>query len=47
MKGFSICLSSCFAATASAQQLPYTASIYNKFLINPSIAGADGFTRSI
>ena len=31
---------------SSAQQLPlYSQYLYNKFLINPAVAGSDGFTR--
>jgi len=35
----------CLHQLSSAQQLPlYSQYLYNKFLINPAIAGADGFT---
>jgi len=35
----------CLALGANAQQLPtYTQYIYNKFLINPAVAGSDGYT---
>jgi len=31
--------------TSHAQQLPlYSQYLYNKFLINPAVAGSDGFT---
>jgi type IX secretion system PorP/SprF family membrane protein len=34
-----------FGTTAAAQQLPlYSQYLYNKFLINPAVAGSDGYT---
>jgi hypothetical protein len=34
-----------FTAFAEGQQLPlYSQYLYNKFLINPAVAGSDGFT---
>ncbi len=33
------------AASAAGQQLPiYSQYLYNKFLINPAVAGSEGFT---
>lgn len=44
-KGILILITFVVAWTADAQQLPvYSQYIYNKFLINPAVAGSDGFT---
>ena len=40
-----ILLLSLFATCASGQQLPiYSQYLFNRFLINPAVAGSDGYT---
>jgi type IX secretion system PorP/SprF family membrane protein len=44
-KGILIIIALVLVCTAEAQQLPiYSQYIYNKFLLNPAVAGSDGYT---
>lgn len=44
-KGLLILIATVFVVSVDAQQLPvYSQYLYNKYLINPSVAGSDGYT---